>query len=204
MSLLSRLRSRLVSAPSRKRPIAPLAEAERLLRSGGSVEEIQRIAALATAENSVERAWKALFLGDIETAQTAAYAAADERPYDVESRIVHGTVRLARNELDHAAHEFDAVIEEFGAEPDAADGRRAAILARGFAPLDELPASGAEWESAATLLTTLWRITGLTESRLADLHDAHSAGLSMITRELAMGQSIDSRGQEVEAARGSV
>ena len=131
-----------------------------------------------------------------------SYEAADERPYDVDSRIVHGTVRLALNDLDHAEHEFDAVIEEFGAESDAADGRRATILARGFAPLDELPASDEEWESAAVLLTTLWRIAGVVDERLSALNKpdgAHPDGLSVIMQALATGQAADS-----EAGDGTV
>ena len=158
--------------------------------------DIRAIASVAETKHQVDAAWKDLFAGDLTSARDLAYAAADERPYDVDSRIVHGTVRLARNDLDHAEHEFDAVIEEFGAEPDAADGRRATILARGFAPLDELPASDEEWQSAAVLLTTLWRLAGAVEQRLDALSDAHPTGRSVIMRALATGRAADSEAED--------
>ena len=202
MSFFGRLRSRLAADSSKSDAESPLANAERLLRSGGSAAEIRRVADRAETGTRIDQAWRALFLGEIEAALELSYAAADERPYDVDSRIVHGTVRLALNDLDHAEHEFDAVIEEFGAESDAADGRRAAILARGFAPLDELAASDEEWESAATLLTTLWRIVGVVDERLSVLNKpdgAHPDGLSVIMRALTKGQAADS-----EAGDGTV
>ena len=199
MSLLGRLRSRLSSADREQPPASELADAERLMRLGGSVLDIRRIAETVVTDGPVEAAWQSMFLGDLDSALDSAYRAATERPYDVDSRIVHGTVRLARNELDHAAHEFDAVIEEFGAEPDAADGRRATILARGFAPLDDLPASHEEWESAAVLLTTLWRIADVVRERLDELSDAHPEGRSLIMQALENGLTADS-----EASDGSV
>ena len=172
VSILSRLRGSWSSRPSD--PVySPLQEAESLLRSGGSVARIRERAALAQPSSDVDRAWALLFHGDLETAQQFAYGAAITQPYDVDSRIVHGTVRLARHELEHATHEFDAVIEEFGAESDAASGRRAAILAQGFAPLDDLPASDDEWRQAATLLVSLWRVTDQVELRLSSLQQAH-------------------------------
>ena len=192
MSLLDRLRARLVSGGRGEPPSSGLAEAERLLRSGASQLEIRRAASESEARDPVEAAWKSLLLGDLDSALDSAYAAADERPYDVDSRIVHGTTRLARHELDHAEHEFDAVIEEFGADSDAADGRRATILARGFAPLDELPADEREWRSAAILVTTLWRLAGLADRRLRTLEGAHPDGLSVIMGALAEGQAADS------------
>ena len=199
MSLLGRLRSRLSSADRVQPPASELADAERLMRLGGSVLEIRRIAETAVTDGPVEAAWQSMFLGDLDSALDSAYQAATERPYDVDSRIVHGTVRLARHELDHAAHEFDAVIEEFGADSDAADGRRATILARGFAPLDDLPASHEEWESAAALLTTLWRIADVVRERLDELSDAHPEGRSFIMQALENGLTADS-----EAGDGSV
>ena len=202
MSFFGRLRSRLSADSTGNGAESPLAKAERLLRSGGGAAEIRRVADRAETATGIDQAWRALFLGEIEAALELSYAAADERPYDVDSRIVHGTVRLALNDLDHAEHEFDAVIEEFGAESDAADGRRAAILARGFAPLDELPASDEEWESAAVLLTTLWRIAGVVDERLSALNKpdgAHPDGLSVIMRALTTGQAADS-----EAGDGTV
>lgn len=191
MTLLDRVRARLVSRGRAEPASSGLAEAERLLRSGASQLEIRRAASESEARSPVEAAWKSLLLGDLESALDSAYAAADERPYDVDSRIVHGTTRLARHELEHAEHEFDAVIEEFGADSDAADGRRATILARGFAPLDELPADEQEWRSAAILVTTLWRLAGLADERLHTLEGAHPDGLSVIMGALAEGQAED-------------
>ena len=199
MSLISRLRTRLTSGAPPQGSQHALSEAERLLRMGGAVAEIRRLAELAAPSDNVGRAWQALFLGDVDQAQHLAYEAADARPYDVDSRIVHGTVRLARNELEHSDHEFEAVIEEFGAEADAADGRRAAILARGFAPLDDIPASDDDWNAAANLLTTLWRLSGLVETRVRALKGAHPQGLAVIQWSLDRGLAVDS-----EADHGSV
>ena len=196
MSLLDRVRARLVSGGSSEPASSGLAKAERLLRSGASQHDIRRAASGSEARNLVEAAWKSLLLGDLESALDSAYAAAAERPYDVDSRIVHGATRLARHELDHAEHEFDAVIEEFGADSDAADGRRATILARGFAPLDELPADEQEWESAAILLTTLWRLAGVVDERLRTLNPAHPDGLSVIMGALAKGEAEDSEADD--------
>ena len=72
--------------------------------------------------------------------------------------------------------------------PDAADGRRAVILARGFAPLDELPASEAEWRRAATLLTTLWRLAGVETRSVWRCYraDAHPDGRALIVRALGL------------------
>ena len=100
------------------------------------------------------------FVGELDAALRHARAAALARPYDVDSRLALGNVRLVRAELDEAAHEFDAVIEEFGADPDTANGRRAAILARGQAPVDELAAGDEEWAAAARLLAGLWTAAG--------------------------------------------
>ena len=76
-----------------------LAEAERLLRAGASVRAIRDAVRGAAASNDVEAAWLAVFADDLEAALEVSYPAADARPYDVDSRIVHGVVRLARNEL---------------------------------------------------------------------------------------------------------
>lgn len=199
MSFLSRLRSKLSLPASEETATPALARAEQLMREGGSVHDIRQIAESSEVEGLIDLAWRDLLMGRLESGFRSAYQAADDRPYDVDSRIIHGTLRLARNDLDHAEHEFDAVIEEFGAEPDAADGRRATILARGFAPLDELPASDEEWESAAVLLTTLWRMADVVEERLEALSGGHPRGKSVIMRALAKGQATDS-----EAGDGSL
>lgn len=191
MSLLDRLPWRRSNAGLAERSAAQLSGTEALLRAGGAVGEIQDRAGHARGHNDVERAWIAALQGNLEEALQHGYAAASERPYDVDSRIVHGTVRLARNELEHADYEFETVIEEFGAESDAMDGRRAVILAYGYAPLDELPATDDDWAAAATLLTTLWRLAGVVDVRLGGLEDGHPDGLAIINHALADGQARD-------------
>lgn len=191
MGLFDRLRTQVTARAREQSSAIEIEQAERLLRAGASVADITREAQAIGSDDLVGRAWRALLLGELDAALEAAYAAADARPYDVDSRIVHGTVRLARHELDHAEHEFEAVIEEFGADSDAADGRRATILARGHAPLDELPASTEEWESAATLLTTLWRVAGVVEQRMAAIESGHRSGRSVVRRALTQGQAAD-------------
>ena len=199
MSLLERLPWRRSAGGVSEHAAERLSEAEALLRAGGAVGEIRRRAGLARGHNDVERAWAGILAGDLEGALRHGFAAASQRPYDVDSRIVHGTARLARNELEHAEHEFEAVIEEFGAESDAMDGRRAVILARSFAPLDEAPATEEDWSAAATLLTTLWRLAGVVDARMATLEGGHANGLALIRRALADGQARD-----LEDGNGSV
>ena len=199
MSLLERLPWRQSTGGVSERDAEHLSAAESLLRAGGAIREIRGHAGHVRGHNEVERAWIAVFKGHLEEALQHGYAAAIERPYDVDSRIVHGTVRLARNELEHADYEFEAVIEEFGAESDAMDGRRAVILAYGYAPLDELPASDEDWSTAATLLTSLWRLAGVVDARMTDLVNAHPDGMALIEQALADGQSRD-----LEHANGSV
>lgn len=191
MSFLDRLPWRRSESGVSEHDTEGLANAEALLRAGGAVDEIRQRAGLGTRHNDVEEAWMAMFLGDLDAALQHGYTAASERPYDVDSRIVHGTARLARNELEHADYEFEAVIEEFGAESDAMDGRRAVILAYGYAPLDELPATADDWSAAARLLTTLWRLAGLAEARMSGLEDSHPEGQAIISRALANGQARD-------------
>lgn len=191
MGLFDRLRSQVTARDREESSSVEIQQAERLLRAGASVADITREAQAIGSDDMVSRAWRALLLGDLDSALEAAYTAAEERPYDVDSRIVHGTVRLARHELDHAEHEFEAVIEEFGADSDAADGRRATILARGHAPMDELPASTEEWEVAATLLTTLWRVGRVADERMATIEAGHPDGRSIIVRSLVQGQTAD-------------
>ena len=199
MSFLDRLPWRRSDGGVAERDAEHLSSTEALLRAGAAVRDIRRSAGLATGHNDVQRAWIAVFQGNLEEALERGFAAASERPYDVDSRIVHGIVRLARNELEHADYEFEAVIEEFGAESDAMDGRRAVILAYGYAPLDELPATDDDWSTAATLLTTLWRLAGVVDARMSDLADGHPEGMSLIAQALA-----DGRAQDHEDGHGSV
>jgi len=199
MNLLDRIRYRLgldrAAADRRSR----IDTAERLMRSGASVADIQQaVHGLPSphGEVRIESAWLSLIQGDLESALVASYGAAQSRPYDVDSRLVHGLVRLARDELEHAEHEFDAVIEEFGAEQEASDGRRAVMLARGFAPLDELPASESDWRSAAVLLTTLWRLSGTSGARLLALQDGHELGIAIVKQALEQGLALDAESDD--------
>ncbi|MYB21888.1 MAG: hypothetical protein F4066_08705 [Chloroflexi bacterium] len=196
MSLFSRLRSRIGSDPESERRRSSLEEAEQLLRSGGAVAAIQQVVRELAGHNDVEDSWIALFRGDLDRALDCSYRTAERRPYDVDSRLVHGLVRLARNELDHAEHEFDAVIEEFGAEQEALDGRRAVILARGFAPLDEFPASESDWEAAAVLLTTLWRRSATSRTRMLGLRNGHELGIAIVQGALDRGLALDAESED--------
>ena len=166
-----------------------LARGEAELRDGGDPERIRaagrealvRLAhARAGGETSRRRGAAHLLAGNLDDAARHAFEAADRMPYDVDSRIALGNARLARGELDAAAHEFDEVIGEFGAEGEAAAGRRAAILARGHAPVDELPASDDDWREAARLLAGLWRVCGILDQRLAALGGAHPDTLALL------------------------
>lgn len=166
-----------------------LARGEAELRDGGDPERIRaagrealvRLAhARAGGETSRRRGAAHLLAGNLDDAARHAFEAADRMPYDVDSRIALGNARLARGELDAAAHEFDEVIGEFGAEGEAAAGRRAAILARGHAPVDELPASDDDWREAARLLVGLWRVCGILDQRLAALGGAHPGALALL------------------------
>ena len=201
MGLVERLRRRMGegagNAAALREAIALLAEAERLVRAGcGAAANRpagEALALLDQVNRSDEldlRLGAALcFGGDLEPALRHARGAALARPYDVDSRLSLGNVRLARNELDEAAHEFDAVIEEFGAEGEAASGRRAAILARGDAPVDELAASEADWREAARLLIGLWTAAGLVEQRLAALSEGDGATLALLDAALFEAQN---------------
>lgn len=200
MGLVERLRRRMGEgsreAAMLRDATVLLAEAERLVRAGcGAAANRPAREALALLER-VNRSDELdlrigaafCFGGDLEPALRRARGAALARPYDVDSRLSLGNVRLARNELDEAAHEFDAVIEEFGAEGEAASGRRAAILARGDAPVDELAASEADWREAARLLIGLWAAAGLVEQRLAALSGADAATRALLDAALLEAQ----------------
>ena len=68
----------------------------------------------------------------------------------------------------------------------------AVILAQGFAPLDELPATDDDWAAAATLLTTLWRLAGVSDVRVAAIEAGHPDGLAIVKQALADGLARDS------------
>lgn len=203
MGIASRLRRRLAGASDvgLSEAAALLVEAEREVRAGrgGAVRPSARRAlellqnAGAADELDLRLGAAHCFLGDLGAALRHARAAAMARPYDVDSRLSLGNVRLARGELAEAAHEFDAVIEEFGAESDAASGRRAAILARGDAPVDELAASDADWQAAARLLIGLWSAAGVVEERLAALVAADRRTLGLLEAALTEAQISTNR-----------
>ncbi len=200
MSIAERLRERIgIGRRNGAVPAAAAAlldEAERLVRAGRGADAnaparraLDLLAAVERADELDLRLGAAhCFAGDLDPALRHARAAALARPYDVDSRLSLGNVRLARNELLEAAHEFDAVIEEFGAEPDAASGRRATILARGEAPVDELAASDADWRGAARLLVGLWSAAGIAERRRAALRDADALSLALLDAVRAEAQ----------------
>ena len=198
MGIASRLRRRLAGASDAELSEAAtlLAEAERQVRAGrGAVAHPSAQQALELLQNAgpadeldLRLGAAHCFLGDLEAALRHARAAAMARPYDVDSRLSLGNVRLARGELAEAAHEFDAVIEEFGAEPDAASGRRAAILAHGDAPADELAASEEDWRAAARLLIGLWSAAGIIKERLAALAAADRRTLGLLDAALTEAQ----------------
>lgn len=110
-------------------------EREAVRRGGGRAVKMLEAAERAgfgdQAHFDLRMAEALLLSGKPEEARTPAHRAASARPYDVDSRIVHGHVRLALGELREAAHEFESVLEEFGGDPDAKAGLLAVALARG-------------------------------------------------------------------------
>ena len=205
MGLRDAIRRRFHADSGSAKAATLLARGEAVLRAGGPAAELHSLGrealgqleaadALHNEEQVVQLAAANLLAGDLTQAVKLARAAAEARPYDVDSRIVHGNVRLARNELTEAAHEFDAIIEEFGAERDAAAGRRAVILARGEGPHDELPASADDWREAATLLAALWATCSLTDERVEALRQAHSETLVLIEDAISRRREEDPDG----------
>jgi tetratricopeptide (TPR) repeat protein len=117
-----------------------------------------------------------LLLRRADEALTPALAAAHARPYDVDSRIIHGRIRLALGQLREAAHEFASILEEFGREADAMDGLRATSLARGEL-VYEAEDTDAERARGADLLLSAWDAAGAIQQRLDELsRDNDNAG----------------------------
>ena len=116
-----------------------------------------------------------LLAGKPEQAREPAHRAASARPYDVDSRIVHGQVRLALGDLREAAHEFESVLEEFGGDPDARAGQLAVALARG-----EWTVGGEEtaedYATAADVLVGAWESAGAVKERIKALKALPPAG----------------------------
>jgi tetratricopeptide (TPR) repeat protein len=169
-----------------------LLEAERLIEAGERAQaeaappaqvrqsaEAARLALLEAREAGYDdgahlhlRLAQSLFLlGRPHEALAPAYDAAKARPYDVESRVTHGRVRLALGDAAQAMHEFESVLEEFGGDPEANAGLRAAHLALGELPLD--PADeveiGADREAGAEFLISAWEQAGAVAEHLAAL-----------------------------------
>ena len=130
-----------------------------------------------TALMNLHRAQALLHLGRAEEALEPAYAAASARAYDVDSRVVHGAVRLALGNLVEAKHEYASVLEEFSGDPDALAGLRAVALARGelfdeeYLPSDEQVRAD-DLAAAAGCLIAAWIASGSVSQRL----DALAAG----------------------------
>ncbi len=113
-----------------------------------------------------------LLLGRAAQALPHAYDAASARPYDVDSRVVHGKIRLALDQLDEALHEYEAVLEEFAGDADALAGVRAVSLARGDIPITDAATHDErtdDLQSAALLLVSAWDAAGVVEARIAAL-----------------------------------
>ncbi len=115
-----------------------------------------------------------LLLRRADEALTPALAAANARPYDVDSRIIHGRVRLALGQLRQASHEFASILEEFGRESDAMDGLRAVALAQGEL-VYEAEDSDQDRDRAADLLLSAWDAAGAIQPRLEALRAANAA-----------------------------
>lgn len=198
MRLIETLRKRQAAGKWLEQAESLLAEAWRLHIAGVEAERVVAIAAAgidaidqAEAAGSQDRdrialrRAEALFLlrrpGE---ALGPAHRAARARPYDVDSRIVHGLVRLALNQLREAVHEYESVLEEFGGDPDATIGRLAVALARG-----EGGVSGEESEEelgrAAALLMGAWWSAEAMEERLAALEGVAPTEVVALLREAA-------------------
>ena len=161
---------------------AALADIERRQLRGDDPAPLRQAAAEAAAaleraqrdgyrdhENFQLRLAQALLLqGRVQEALAPAYAAARARPYDVDSRVIHGRIRLALHEVEAARHEFASVLEEFGGDADANAGLRAAHLAAGELPLstDEEVETGADRETGAEFLVASWELAGVVRERI--------------------------------------
>ncbi len=131
------------------------------------------------------QAW--LLQGQPRQALAPAYAAAQARPYDVESRVTHGRLRLSLGEVEAARHEFESVLEEFGGDPVANAGLRATALASGELPLDEDDEieEGAEREAGAAYLVAAWELSGSVAERIDGLRGSSDPGLVELLEEAA-------------------
>lgn len=135
------------------------------------------------------QAW--LLQGQPRQALAPAYAAARARPYDVESRVTHGRLRLSLGEVEAARHEFESVLEEFGGDPVANAGLRATALASGELPLDEDDEieEGAEREAGAAYLVAAWELSDSVRERIEGLRGASDPGLVELLEEAAARRS---------------
>ena len=135
--------------------------------------DLAEAAGYGDADHAALRRGQALFLlGRVEEAHAPAHAAASARPYDVESRISLGLVCLALDRFEAARHEFEAILEENGRDPEAMAGIRATALAQGALPEgeDREPAAREEdRDRAADLLLRAWDARGETDARLDGL-----------------------------------
>ena len=116
-----------------------------------------------------------LLSGKPEEARAPARRAASARPYDVDSRIVHGQVRLALGELHEAAHEFESVLEEFGGDPDAKAGLLAVTLARGKWTVEGTE-TAEDYAKAGDMLIKAWDAADSIKIRIQALKALPPAG----------------------------
>ena len=151
---------------------APLREAA--AQAAALLERAQRDGYRDQEHFQLRLAQALLLQGRVREALTPAYDAARARPYDVDSRFIHGRIRLALHELEAARHEFASVLEEFGGDADANAGLRAAHLAAGELPLsiDEEVETGADRQTGAEFLVASWELAGVVRERIDALQAA--------------------------------
>ena len=139
---------------------------------------------------ALRRAQALFLLGRPQDALIPARQAAMARPYDVDSRIVLGRIRLALGDLVEAEHEHAAVMEEFGRDPDAITGQRAVALAGGALPLEEGLLT-ADCDAASDLLVAVWDVAKVLEDRVAALRSQHDGTEALSVIEAAVRRRGD-------------
>ncbi len=172
-------------AAGRAEGTAPAAEALGRLETAGRAGYPDR------AHMDLRLAETLLLLGRPQDALAPAHRAAAARPYDVDSRIVHGRVRLALGDLREAEHEYTSVLEEFAGDPDARRGQLAVALARGSRTVDGQE-SEEELEAAADLLVGAWEAGGGVGERLVALRRSGATEAAAVEAARARRESLRS------------
>lgn len=199
---IARAEEALQAADRLERDAGP--DRDRAAQAGAASEHLRAAQALGfgdTALLNLRRAQALLHLGRAEEALEPVYAAASARPYDVDSRVVHGAVRLALGNLMEAEHEYASVLEEFSGDPDALAGLRAVALARGelrdeeYLPSDE-QVRAEDLATAARCLIAAWTASGSVVRRLDALvvGGAGETVLALLRRERARRAAGGQRG----------